>query len=74
MNQLSFAKLEHSNKKRKSRRESFLDRIDSLIPWGLLLKLRGQSYPKANGTDLSRRPSRSTAHLYVFSCFFPRGL
>lgn len=46
MDQLSFADLEYENKKRKTRREKFLDRMDALIPWMLLLKLLKRHYPK----------------------------
>lgn len=38
MNQMSFAEIEYQNKKRKTRREKFLERMDSLIPWGGLVK------------------------------------
>lgn len=48
MDQLSFADLEYENKKRKTRRERFLDRMDSLIPWALLIKLLRRHYPKGN--------------------------
>ena len=48
MDQLSFSDLEHENKKRKTRRERFLDRMDRLITWALLLKLLGRHYPKGN--------------------------
>ena len=33
MDQLSFVELEYENKKRKTRREKFLERMDALIPW-----------------------------------------
>ena len=48
MDQLSFSDLEYKNKKRKTRRERFLDRMDNLIPWALLLKLLTRHYPKGN--------------------------
>ncbi|TVQ27203.1 MAG: IS5 family transposase [Wenzhouxiangella sp.] len=46
MDQLSFADLEYENKKRKTRRERFLERMDALIPWVLLIKLLKRHYPK----------------------------
>jgi IS5 family transposase len=46
MDQLSFADLEYENKKRKTRREKFLERMDALIPWVLLVKLLKKHYPK----------------------------
>ena len=36
MNQPTFADLEYECKKRKTRRELFLERMDGLIPWGQL--------------------------------------
>ncbi|MGY6555044.1 MAG: IS5 family transposase [Wenzhouxiangella sp.] len=46
MDQLSFADLEYENKKRKTRREKFLERMDALIPWPRLLKKLKKHYPK----------------------------
>ena len=36
MHQPTFATVEHEQKKRKTRRERFLERIDALIPWAEL--------------------------------------
>ena len=36
MDQPTFADLEYDGKKRKTRREIFLERMDSLIPWDQL--------------------------------------
>ena len=36
MDQPTFAELEFRSKKRKTRRELFLERMDGLIPWQLL--------------------------------------
>ena len=36
MGQSTFTDLEHQGKKRKTRRELFLERMDGLIPWELL--------------------------------------
>ena len=36
MDQPTFADLEYEGKKRKTRREVFLERMDGLIPWGEL--------------------------------------
>ena len=33
MGQLTFAELEHDRKKRRTRRELFLERMEQLIPW-----------------------------------------
>ena len=46
MSQLTFAEAEFENKKRKTRREIFLDRMDKLIPWARLEKKIAKHYPK----------------------------
>lgn len=46
MDQMSFAEIEYQNKKRKTRRELFLERMDSLIPWDRLVKKLKRSYHK----------------------------
>jgi IS5 family transposase len=46
MDQMSFAEVEYQNKKRKTRRELFLERMDSLIPWNRLVKKLKRVYHK----------------------------
>ena len=41
----SFADLEYENKKRKTRRERFLERMEVLIPWAMLLEEIKPYYP-----------------------------
>ena len=47
MEQPTFADLEFQNKKRKTRREVFLERIDGLIPWQQLEDRIRPFYPQA---------------------------
>ena len=47
MDQPSFADLEYQGKKRKTRRELFLERMDGLIPWQRLEDRIHPFYPKA---------------------------
>ena len=47
MDQPTFADLEYQGKKRKTRREVFLERMDGLIPWQLLEDRICPFYPKA---------------------------
>ena len=47
MDQPTFADLEYQGKKRKTRRELFLERMDSLIPWQSLEGRIHPFYPKA---------------------------
>ena len=47
MDQPTFADLEYQGKKRKTRREIFLERMDALIPWQVLEDHIRPFYPKA---------------------------
>lgn len=46
MTQLTFAEAEYANKKHKTRRELFLEKMDKLIPWAKLEKKIARYYPK----------------------------
>ncbi len=60
--QASFAELEHDGKKRKTRREKFLERMDRLIPWKRMEAMVRPHYPKAGR---GRRPYPLSAMLRV---------
>ena len=62
MDQITFADLEYQGKKRKTRRELFLERMDGLIPWQKLEDLIQPFYPKAGK---GRRPYPLQAMLRV---------
>ena len=53
MNQLFFADTEFTSKRRKTRKELFLSRMDELIPWQQLEAQIEPFYPKAGN---GRRP------------------
>ncbi len=58
MDQPTFADLEYQGKKRKTRRELFLERMDALIPWQLLEDRIRPATPRPEGEDiLTRCPS-----------------
>ena len=44
---MTFANLAYENKKKRTRREKFLEEMDEVIPWTELLKLIEGHYPKA---------------------------
>lgn len=46
--QPSFSDLEYANKKRTTRRERFLQEMDSIIPWSVLVKPIKRAYPKGH--------------------------
>ena len=62
MRQPTFGELEYESKKRKTRREIFLERMDGLIPWGLLEELIRPYYPNAGR---GRRPYELSAMLRI---------
>ena len=62
MSQPTFGDLEYESKKRKIRREIFLERMDGLIPWGLLEERIRPYYPKAGR---GRRPYELSAMLRI---------
>jgi transposase, IS5 family len=47
MDQITFSDLEYQHKKRKTRREKFLEKMESLIPWAQLEKKIRRHYPQA---------------------------
>ena len=47
MEQSTFAELAHDSKKRRTRREAFLEKMDALIPWERLEERVEPLYPKA---------------------------
>ena len=50
--QLTFADSEFSNKRRQTRKEKFLGRMDKLIPWARLEAVIEPHYPKAGNGRL----------------------
>lgn len=47
MSQPTFAALAYSNKKKKTRREKFLEEMDQVVPWRAMLQVIEPHYPKA---------------------------
>ncbi|EJH39062.1 putative transposase [Vibrio cholerae CP1048(21)] len=58
--QLTFADGEFSNKRRQTRKELFLARMEKLLPWSQLLAVIEPFYPKAGN---GRRPYPSRNHV-----------
>ncbi len=55
MDQPTFADLEYQGKKRKTRRELFLERMDGLIPWQRLEERIRPCYPHRAGGPMRSR-------------------
>ena len=45
MSQLSFGDMEYANRRRKTRREAFLEQMDKIIPWADWVTLIASHYP-----------------------------
>ena len=63
--QATFAELEYGAKKKTTRRERFLGRMDGLIPWGELEEAIRPHYPKTRSAGRGRRPYPLSAMLRV---------
>ena len=63
MTQLSFATLDHRNKKKRTTREAFLAEMEAVVPWALLLALIEPYYPKAGN---GRRPYPLVVMLRIY--------
>jgi IS5 family transposase len=63
MDQLSFATLDHRNKKKQTKRERFLAEMEAVVPWSRLLDLIEPHYPKAGN---GRRPYPLAVMLRIY--------
>ena len=63
--QATFSELEYGAKKRKTRRERFLERMEGLIPWKELEAVIRPHYPKTPKAGRGRRPYPLSAMLRV---------
>ena len=55
MEQPTFSDLEYQGKKRKTRRELFLERVDGLIPWRKLKAASSPFIPRPDGAAIPTR-------------------
>jgi IS5 family transposase len=55
MRQRSFASAEYAMKKKRTRREKFLDEMERIVPWARLIGVIEPLYPRAAAWDA--RPS-----------------
>ncbi|WP_223846315.1 IS5 family transposase [Wenzhouxiangella sp. AB-CW3] len=69
MDQMSFAEAEYQNKKRKTRREKFLERVDSLIPWPRLVKKLKRHYHKGR-TGRPPYPLETMLRIHCMQLFY----
>ncbi len=70
MEQKSFADIEYDNKKRKTRREKFLERMDALIPWARLEKRIRKHYPKSGRKGRPPYPLAVMLRIHCVQLFY----
>lgn len=69
MDQLSFAEAEYENKRRKTRRERFLEEMDALLPWDRLLS-RIEPYYHSNRTGRRPYPLEVMLRIHCLQLFY----
>lgn len=70
MEQKTFADLEYEHKKRKTRREKFLERMDTLIPWKRLEKRIRRHYPTSGGRGRPPYPLSVMLRVHCVQLFY----
>ena len=68
MEQATFSELEHDSKKRRTRREIFLEKMDRLIPWERLEEPHRAVLPEAGPRAAGRTPCRRCCACTACSC------
>ena len=70
MVQKTFADLEYDNKKRKTRRERFLERMEKLIPWDRLEARIAPVYPKGGSKGRQPYPLAMMLRVHCVQLFY----
>jgi len=69
MRTMSFASLAYENKKKKTRRERFLEEMDRVIPWQELTQIIKEHYPKA-GNGRQPMPMERMLRIYFMQQWY----
>jgi IS5 family transposase len=69
MNNPTFASLAYDNKKKKTRREKFLQEMDKVIPWKDLIEIIERHYPKA-GNGRQPMPLEMMLRIYFMQQWY----
>jgi len=69
MKNLSFASLVYENKKKKTRREQFLEEMDQVIPWTELIPIIEKHYPK-EGNGRQPMPLERMLRIYFMQQWY----
>jgi IS5 family transposase len=63
--QLSFADIEYANKGKITRREKFLNQLEGLLPWAIMLAVIAPHYAQGNGRGRKPFPLDTMLHVHV---------
>jgi IS5 family transposase len=69
MKAMTFASLAYENKKKKTRREQFLEEMDKVIPWSELIQVIEKYYPKA-GNGRQPMPMEMMLRIYFMQQWY----
>jgi IS5 family transposase len=69
MKTISFGSLAYENKKKKTRREQFLEEMDKVIPWAELVQVIEKYYPKA-GNGRQPMPMERMLRIYFMQQWY----
>lgn len=69
MHRVSFVNLAYDSKKKKTRREKFLEELGRVIPWAELLAVIGKYYPKA-GNGRHPMPMEQMIRIYIMQQWY----
>ena len=69
MDQIGFAELEYNQKRRKTRREKFLEKMEKLIPWDILESQIEPFYPK-DGSGHRPYPLSTMLRIHCMQLFY----
>jgi len=70
LRQTSFSDLEYANKKRRTRRETFLAEMDAVVPWQQLLAVVEPHYPRVGGRGRPPVGLASMLRIYFLQQWF----
>lgn len=70
MKQLTFASAAYLSKKKRTRREQFLEEMDKAIPWTDLLRLINRYYGKVDDNGRPKMPSERMLRIYFLQQWF----
>ncbi len=69
-NQISFTDMEYNQRKRKTKREEFLDMMNEIIPWGEWIKLVEPHYPASGNRGCQPKAIETMLRMLLLQSWF----